>query len=182
MSRPRWESDRSSERERAERGCCGPRTRRDSSEGGPGAGTEGLRWVTFALLLYLGVRGAQFLAPRLGELAWLPWVLFGVWWIPVAMDLSRRLFRGRRREWVLGRGLVRVRKISSGKALPPRRCPHCGEGVDNQEQAVCPHCYGDLKANCERCGRIFDLSPGSAAGSPLCEECRKGVRAQQPAA
>jgi len=138
--------------------------------------------VLFALLIYLGVRGAQFLSPRLGELSWLPWVLFGVWWIPVAMDLSRRLLRSPlRREWVWGRGIVRVRTVGvpGTKALPLRRCPHCGERVE-REQAVCPHCYRDLKANCERCGRIFDLSDSGA--EPLCPECRTERRARQPAA
>ena len=170
MSRRTWEKSRRSE------GCCGP----EGSGGrkvGPGA--EGLRWVLFALLIYVGARGAQVVAPMLKELSWLIWLAFAGWWIPVAMDLSRRLLRGRRREWVLGRGLVRVRRISSGKSLPPQRCPHCGGRVE-REQAVCPHCYRDLKANCERCGRIFDLR-GSAAES-LCPECRREVRARQPAA
>ncbi|GEM_PF-1933104 len=170
MSRRTWEKSRGS------RGCCGPEGSEDREEW-PGA--EGLRWVLFALLLYLGVRGVQVVTPMLRELSWLLWLAFAVWWIPVAMDLSRRLLRGGGREWVLGRGLVRVRRISSGKPLPPRRCPHCGERVE-AEQAVCPHCYRDLKANCERCGRIFDLR--GAAAESLCPECRRERRARQPAA
>ncbi len=164
MSRRTWEKSRRSEGDR------------DPDEGWPGA--EGLRWVLFALFLYLGVRGVQALAPMLKELSWLLWLAFAVWWIPTAMGLSRRLLQGQRREWVLGRGLVRVRKISSKRALPTRRCPHCGERV-GEEQAVCPHCYRDLKANCERCGRIFDLSTSPVES--LCPECR-AMQARQPAA
>lgn len=127
--------------------------------------------MLFALLLYLGVRGVQVVTPTLKELSWLLWLAFAVWWIPVSMDLSRRLLQGR--------GLVRVRRISAGKALPPRRCPHCGGRVE-AEQAVCPHCYRDLKANCERCGRIFDLR--GAAAESLCPECRRELKVRQPAA
>ncbi len=127
--------------------------------------------MLFALLLYLGVRGVQVVTPMLKELSWLLWLAFAVWWIPVSMDLSRRLLRGR--------GLVRGRRLSAGKPLPPRRCPHCGKRVE-AEQAVCPHCYRDLKANCERCGRIFDLQ--GAAAESLCPECRRERRARQPAA
>ena len=144
MSRQRWGGKRRSE------GCCGP--------GVPGA--SGLRWVLFAVLVYLGVRGAGWLAPRLGELFWLPWVLFGLWWIPMSLELSRRLLQ-------LPREAIRVEV--SPRALAGRRCSHCGERVEG-DQAICPHCYRDLKANCERCGRIID------AGKALCEECQRAKR------
>lgn len=35
-------------------------------------------------------------------------------------------------------------------------CPNCGEKVKKKE-AVCPHCYSDLKKNCPNCGSIVDI-------------------------
>lgn len=149
MSRQKWSSGKRSE------GCCGPSV--------PGAG--GLRWVLFAVLVYVGVRGASWLAPRLGELFWLAWLLFGLWWIPLSLDLSRRLLQLP--------PIVRVEAPKSrdrrrAPALTGRRCPHCGERVEG-DQAICPRCYRDLKSNCERCGRIIDAEAEKA----LCEECQR---------
>jgi uncharacterized OB-fold protein len=109
----------------------------------------------------------------LGKLSWIAWLLFAFWWIPFSLEMSRRLLR-------LPRGIVRVEVIKDrhrrrSPALAGPKCPHCGERV-SAEQAVCPNCYGDLKANCERCGKI--IAAGAARG--LCQECRRARQSVSP--
>jgi len=135
-----------------------------------------MRWVLFALLIWTGAEGAGWLSARLGELFWLPWVMFALWWIPMALDLSHRVLR-------LPRVLIRIETFEPGRKGRPAalrggrlRCPHCGGWVE-EERAICPHCYEDLKVNCQGCGRIIEA--GSAQG--LCDECRREGRSRSPA-
>lgn len=125
------------------------------------------------MFVYAGVEGAAWLSRPLGELEWIAWLLFAFWWIPFSLDMSRRLLR-------LPRGLVRLEVLRDRpRGRPPvpvgRTCPHCGGRV-SAEQAVCPNCYGDLKTNCEICGKI--IAAGTSRG--LCEECRRARQSVSP--
>ncbi len=141
------------------RRTSGGKRRSDAYYRWPGSG--GLRWALFVVFVYVGVQGAAWLSTKIG---WIVWVIFGVWWIPMSLDMSSRLLR-------LPRGIVRVEVIRNrnrrrAPALASPKCSHCGERVSS-EQAVCPYCYRDLKTNCERCGKIIAVEEG------LCETCRK---------
>ncbi len=68
---------------------------------------------------------------------------------------------------VEARALLRPRlPRSASSPRSPRRsrsaasselaCPFCG-GPITEEQAVCPHCFRDLKRNCPRCGAVIDV-------------------------
>jgi hypothetical protein len=95
---------------------------------------------------------------------WIPWVVFGVIWIPAAFRLSKRFAVYLDR--FLNKSSISSPKISF-KDL--EQCSKCQEYVE-RNQALCPHCYEDLLTNCSDCGKQID------ANSNICKECSKQSR------
>jgi RNA polymerase subunit RPABC4/transcription elongation factor Spt4 len=130
------------------------------------------RWTLFGVLIWAGIWGADWLGDVLPRgLGWVAWVVFGCWWIPTSLRISRPLAGGiayllALPEQILGLPApARDRSEPIEGAKPRRCCPHCGESIAG-DPALCPHCYRDLKANCQRCGRII------AAGHSYCPACQ----------
>ena len=149
MSRPLWRSGR--------RSSSGARR-------APGW----LRGTILVILILWGIQGTEWLNLRLvgWELDWVPWVIFGFWWVPTSVWLSWRLAAGVVQLFALpGRLLKPPLRRRPKRAAAFQRCPHCGQEVSAQ-RAICPHCYRDLKSNCRHCGRII------AADKLYCSTCR----------